>query len=421
MLIGLDASRANRRFKSGTEWYAYYLIKELAKIDSTNQYLLYSDKPLTGGLADLAGANPDNGREITVKRGCQIIKSPHHNFKAKILAWPFSYLWTQVRLSLEMLVEPPDALFIPAHTLPLIHPKKSVVTIHDVGFERAKELYGSDNLGPSGGWIGKIFGLFIKLFTGGKFRANKLDYHSWSTKFALEHAKKIIAVSEFTKQEMIDIYGASGEKIEVVHNGFNSELYKKISDKNEIEKTLKKYGIKAPYIFYVGRLEKKKNTARLVNAFAIMKEKYKTNHKLVLVGNADLGFDEVKYVIEEFDLQNDVIITGWVPELDIPYLYGGAALFVFPSLYEGFGIPLVQAMASGVPVTASDIPSIRETTAGAAWLFNPLDKRDIAEKMAKVLSDKKLAADLIAKGHARASDFSLLKCAQETLAVIKKM
>jgi glycosyltransferase involved in cell wall biosynthesis len=402
MLIGIDASRANRKFKGGTEWYAYYLIIELAKIDSTNQYVLYSDKPLTEDLADLT--------------------AKHKNFKIKILNWPFTYFWTQARLSLEMLFHAPDVLFVPSHTLPLIHPKRSVVTIHDIGFERQEELYSSDKIGPVGGLGGQLFNLLAWLFTGGKFRANVIDYHNWSTRFSLKHAIKIIAVSEFTRQELINVCGAPGDKIKVVYNGYNAELYKPISNKAQVDRALTRYGVKCPCVFYVGRLEKKKNTARLVSAFGIMREKYKSlNHKLVLVGNASLGFDEIKYVIEEFDLNNEVIITGWVPEADMPYIYNAASLFVFPSLYEGFGIPLVQAMACQVPIAASDTASIPEITAGAALLFNPKDEADMAEKMAEVLLDKQLAQDLIVRGEARVVDFSLAKCAHETLAILVKM
>jgi len=205
---------------------------------------------------------------------------------------------------------------------------------------------------------------------------------------------------------------------------FNSNPQVKVLsiDQEKIQQVLSRYGIKPPYIFYVGRLEKKKNIARLIYALAIMREKYgKINHKLVLVGNAGLGFDEVKYMIEEFDLNNDVIITGWVPERDMPYIYNGASLFVFPSLYEGFGIPLVQAMAVGVPIAASDIASIREIAGRASWLFDPKEASDMAEKMAEVLLDKELADDLIDRGKARVKDFSLAKCAKETLAVIERM
>ncbi|MDD4271944.1 MAG: glycosyltransferase family 1 protein [Patescibacteria group bacterium] len=422
MLIGIDASRANRKFKSGTEWYSYHLIRELAKIDSKNQYILYTDKPLSGGLADLIDENHAAMPGKINKYGFQEIKSPFNNFRVKILKWPFVYLWTQIRLSYEMLVHGVDILFVPAHTLPVIHPKKSIVTIHDIGFERQAKLYSSDKIGPATGLTSGAFNFSVKLFTWGRFRSNALDYHSWSTKFALKHAKAIIAVSEFTKRELVEFYKADPEKIRVIRNGFNSQLYHPINDRGKINQVLNKYDIKAPYIFYVGRLEKKKNTARLVEAYITMRQKYGgIKHKLVLVGEADLGFDEIKYIINEFNFDENVIITGWVPEADMPYIYGGASLFVFPSLYEGFGIPLLEAMALSVPVAASNIASIPEIAKDSALLFDPEDKYDMAEKMAKILLDKQLADKLIKSGLMRIKDFGLAKCAEETLALIEKM
>lgn len=422
MLIGIDASRANRKFKGGTEWYSYYLIRELAKIDSKNQYILYSDKPLTGGLADLTVENQAAEPGKINNKGFQEIKSPFGNFRVKILKWPPAYFWTQLRLSYEMLVNRPDVLFVPAHTLPIIHPKKSIITIHDIGFERQAKLYSSDKIGPASGLISGVFNFLAKLFTLGKFHSNVLDYHSWSTKFALAHAKTVIAVSEFTKKEMVELYQAKEEKIKVVYNGFNGRLYRPISDQEKIRQVLNKYDIKAPYIFYVGRLEKKKNIAMLIEAYAIMRQKFgNIKHRLILVGKADPDYDEIKYVINEYDLEDNVIMTGWIPEADMPYIYGGASLFVFPSLYEGFGIPLLQAMASGVPVAASNIASIPEIAKDSALLFNPEDKDDMARKMAKILLDKQFADRLIFSGFARVKDFSLAKCAEETLALLEKM
>ena len=421
MLIGIDASRANRKFKSGAEWYSYNLIRELGKIDSINQYILYSDQPLVGGLADLVKADEAVACSPAVK-GWQEIISPHGNFRAKILNWPIKVFWTQIRLSYEMLMHQPDVLFIPAHVLPIIHPKKSVVTIHDIGFERQAELYSADKIGPSAGWQSVIINFFVRIFTLGKFRSNILDYHSWSAKFAIRHAKIIIAVSEFTKREMLKVYQARAEKIKVVYNGFNADLYRQAEDQALINQALRQYGIAKPYIFYVGRLEKKKNTARLVEAFALLKQKFPAwPHQLVLAGQAGLGYDEIKYVIEEFDLENDIIITGWIPEADLPYLYQAAALFVLPSLYEGFGIPLLEAMACGVPIAAAQAAAIPEVAQDAAELFNPLDKNDLAETMAEILSDRRLADELVKRGLKRVKDFSLEKCARETVKVMESL
>ncbi len=462
MIIGIDASRANRAHKSGTEWYSYYLIRWLAKLDSKNQYILYTDKPLHGGLADLTTAqhvcdlNIPESKVKFSKDGYQILKSPYNNFKAKVLKWPFIFFWTQGRLSLEMLFRRVNILFIPAHTLPIIHPKKSIVTIHDIGFERDRLLYEREPMGPEYKISRRIINFFVKLFTWGEYGANSLDYLSWSTQYALKRAKKIIAVSNFSRNEILEVYshtlsaghyalwrkirkcfrakraqhfqqgaGVYGteknkavlkDKIKVIYNGFNKFLYKKIEDKNKIKEVLARYGISAPYILYIGRLEKKKNTPALIEAFAMMRERNKNiKHKLVLVGDASFGYDEVNYMIEEFLLDNEVIMPGWVEEIDMPYVYSAATAFVFPSLYEGFGIPLLQAMACEVPIVASRSASIPEVTEDAALLFEPLDIKAMSEAMGKIITDNKLREELISRGRERIKNFSWEKCAQETL------
>ncbi len=430
MLIGIDASRANKDHRSGTEWYSYYVIRWLAKIDSKNQYILYSDKPLKGGLLDLAtkqhfDTSPDFRHPLLGKerdgvrfdkKGCQILKSPHNNFKAKILKWPFSFCWTQIRFSLEMIIKRPGVLFIPAHALPIIHPSKSIATIHDIGFERERKLYSSDYLGPSAGTYRHIVNFLVKLFTLGKYSATILDYHSWSSRFSLKHAKKIITVSNFSKKEIQDVYKPKQDKISVIYQGYNKFLYKKIDSEEQIKQVIGKYDIETPYIFYVGRLEKKKNTPALIEAYSIAKEENKElKHKLVLAGDASHGYDEVKYMIREFNLENDVIITGWIPEVDMPYIYNGASAFIFPSLYEGFGIPLLQAMACGTPIAASRAASIPEIAGDAAIFFNPNDVKSTANAISKIILDDELRQKLIKNGFDRVKDFSWEKCAKETL------
>jgi glycosyltransferase involved in cell wall biosynthesis len=425
MIIGIDASRANRDHKSGTEWYSFYLIKWLAHIDDQNQYILYSDKPLGHDLRDLSlsSENTNNFHDPVIDdKGYQKIKSPHNNFKAKILNWRFQFFWTQGRLSMEMLFHRPDVLFVPAHTLPLVHPKKSLVTIHDVGFARDICLYRSDKMGPENNRGRKIVDYFVRMFTFGKYGANTVDYLHWSTVFALINSKAIITVSDFTKKEIKNIFGNFDHKIIVVPNGFNSQIYKKIQDKDKINKILNKYGIEAPYFFYVGRLERKKNTPQMIESFALLKEKNKNlKHKLVLVGDASFGFDEVMYTIKEYELDDDVIMPGWVAEDDMPFLYNGADAFIFPSLYEGFGIPLLQAMAVGLPIASSQASSMPEITGEAALLFNPNNIILMAEAMERIITDNELRERISLLGIERAKQFSWEKCAQETLAVIKKL
>ncbi len=414
MIIGIDASRANKKRKTGTEWYSYYLIRHFAEIDDKNEYILYSDEPFCKNLLDLGGCDNKSGEK---KEGEYVnIKSPHNNFKGKILKWPMKYFWTQGRLSLEMLFNKPDVLFVPSHSLPLISPKKSIATIHDIGFEKNADLYRSDMIGPENKYIKKIINFLARLVTLGKYTSSVLDYLRWSTAFTLKKAEKIISVSHFTKSELVKLYNADSDKIRVVHNGYNVDLYKKYSE-NEQEEVKRKYGIEGSFFLYIGRLEKKKNTPALIEAFAFLKDKKKDlNLKLVLIGEASYGYDEVNYMIREFGLDNDVIITGWIPEVDIPKICSAATAFIFPSMYEGFGIPLLQAMSCEVPVAASDISSIPEVVGDAALLFSPTSVFSISRAMEKIYEDEGLRNDLIEKGKRRVGDFSWRICAEETLA-----
>jgi len=425
MIIGIDASRANRERKTGTEWYSYYLIRWLAKIDDQNQYILYTNRPLTGGLVNLTTMEhdphtADSGEPQFDKKGYQILQSPYNNFKAKILHWPSDYLWTQGRLSFEMAFKPVDALFIPAHALPVIHPKASVVTIHDVGFQDEVRLYEDEEIGPKSKLKRRLLNLLVKLFTWGKYRARTIDYHIWSTKYALEHAARIITVSDFSKQELAKFSGKNGSNIEVVYNGYNRYIYQPIKDTDKIDQVLHKYGIEKPYLFYVGRIERKKNIPRLIEAFAILKENNPDlEHTLVLAGDASFGYDETNYIINEFNLDNDVYMPGWIEEADLPYLFNGAEVFVFPSNYEGFGIPLLQAMACGVPIIASDSSSIPEVVENAAVLFDPADTLSIAHALEKVLHEQISTAEMVSRGQDRVKHFSWENTAQKTLGVIK--
>ncbi|MDA3840347.1 MAG: glycosyltransferase family 1 protein [Patescibacteria group bacterium] len=427
MLIGIDASRANRKYKSGVEWYSYYIIRELAKLDSENEYILYTDEPLREGLADLTCAFDvedicsEETEGIFEKNGLQRIKSPHNNFSAKVLKWNFNFLWTQGRLSLEMIFSRPDILFVPSHTLPIIHPKKSIVTIHDIGFVNNTGFYSRDRMGPESNLYKKFINVIVRIFTLGKFGANTTDYLFWSTKFALKKAKTVLTVSKFTKKEIIDIYGDKVKNVEVVYNGYNNNIYKKIEDKEKIQEVLDRYGITGPYLFYVGRIDKKKNIPELVEAYAIMREKDKNiKHKLVLVGSASFGIDEVMQLSEDYRLENDLIIPGWVEEVDMPYLFNGADAFVFPSKYEGFGIPLLQSMACGIPIAASWAASIPEITKKAALLFNPNSVEDMSGAISRIINDEKLRDELKKLGAERVKKFSWSKTAGEILKLLNK-
>lgn len=403
MIIGIDASRANIQHKTGTEWYSFHLIKNLAEIDKTNKYWLYLNKPPRPDLVEAIKDNP--------------------NFSFKLLKWPFFAFWTLGRLTLEMFITRPDILFVPAHALPLFGPFKTLNTIHDVAFLRESNLYRSKKVKTRVRAEQKVVNFFVWIVTLGKYKSESLDYLYWSTEFALRHAKKIIAVSEFTKQDILSLYPKTPEsQITVVHNGYNDVLYRPLDDPQKHQEVLAKYGLETSYFLYVGRIEKKKNTATLVEAYAILRENHpEIKEKLILVGDASFGYDEVNYVIQEFNLDREVIMPGWVSEEDLPYFFRAASAFIFPTNHEGFGIPVIQSLACGVPAAVSDIPVLREIADDAVLYFNQRDKLSIADALYKIISDQELRAGLTAKGSVQARKFSWRKCAEETLKVIESL
>lgn len=366
MTIGIDASRANEDNKTGTEWYSYYLIRNFARLDQKNQYILYTNEPLRGGLLNLGD-----------------------NFRERHLKWPLGKFWTQGRVSLEMLLKPPDVFFVPAHTIPLFHPKVTITTCHDIGFEIFPELYSQQ----------------------------ELRYHRFTMRFAIKNAQKIITVSNFTKQEMVKIYQVDPDKITVIHNGFSRKDLYPSNDQEKIKNVLAKYKINSPYLLYIGRLEQKKNTPGLIKAYHLLKSRG-LPHKLVLVGQFGQKSSEVKEVINKYKLQNDVIFTGYIAEQEKPLILSGAEIFVFPSFYEGFGIPLLEAMGCGTPVVASRAASIPEIAGEAAVYFDPHYPEDIAEQIKKVIDNAELKNQLIAKGLEQVKKYSWERCAQETLKVL---
>jgi len=289
------------------------------------------------------------------------------NFQVSQLKWP-GPLWTQIRLALEMAVHRPEVLFIPVHILPLVHPDNSVVTIHGLEYEYYPQMY------P---W-------------------RHLKYLRWSTKYALKKARRIITVSESTKKDLLKLYGGQPERIKVVYHGIDMPHFQSVGPKN-----------KKPYILFLGRLETKKNVFGLIEAFNLLKNKYQVPHQLILVGPRGYGYQPVE--------RDDIIEKGYIGEQEKWQLLQGAAVFVLPSFYEGFGLPILEAQAAGCPVVTSDLSAMPEVAGQAALLINPNNVEQIAEAVYKIINDNRLRKYLIDKGYANLKRFSWSKCAQQTL------
>ncbi|HYE59560.1 MAG TPA: glycosyltransferase family 1 protein [Candidatus Kapabacteria bacterium] len=366
MTLGIDASRANHAQKTGVEWYAYHVIQALKQqIPDTVRVILYSDTPFTGPLALL----------------------PSH-WEAKVLSWPPKRLWTQVRLSYELFAHPVDVLFIPAHVFPLIHPKKTVMTIHDIAALRFPDSYS---------WFERWYSLF-------------------SARYAVKCLWKTITPSAFTKQEL-QMFVPTANNSTVIPHGYSAE-YEGNVDAESVEQLCGRYAIRSPYILSIGRLETKKNTVGLLRAYERFRDKYGMMVQLVLIGKPGHGFDQVEACLETHPYRPDIVTTGWLEQCDSTILLHAAQVFAFPSLYEGFGLPVLEACASGVPVIASKGHCLEEVGGAAAIYLDSNDTEAWADALYQVMTDQTLRVRMIEKGKEQAKEFSWDACGQATADVL---
>ena len=234
----------------------------------------------------------------------------------------------------------------------------------------------------------------------------------------LKTADKIIADSNSTKKDLMNYFNIPEEKIRVILLAAD-EKFKPLNNE-ETKEVRQKYNLKFPFILYVGILEPRKNIPTLIDAFYKLKKKNSPT-KLVIAGKKGWKYKEIFETINKLNLQKDVIFTGYVPDEDLPALYNAADLFVFPSLYEGFGLPPLEAMACGCPVITSNTSSLPEVIGDAGIIVNPYDVDALADAMYKSLSNDGLREDMFKRGLERAKMFSWEKCARETLEVYEEV
>ncbi len=248
------------------------------------------------------------------------------------------------------------------------------------------------------------------------FTPELLQYRQEETKKTLKNSVAIITISEFSKKTIIDKLGTDKEKIYVTYLDSDSSFGNKIDieKKNEMKKRLPEH-----YIFYPANGWAHKNHKRLIDAYKILKDKYATRYKLVLTGNAFNEENGLKEYIQEKKLEEDIINLGYIEQEDMPFVFANAEMLVFPSLFEGFGIPLVEAMRTGTPIVCSDCGSIPEIAGDAAIIFDALDADDIAEKIHLLENHPELQEELRVKGYLRVKAFSWEKCARQTLDILR--
>lgn len=367
MWIGVEASRANRRERTGVEWYACHVMRELALLPEAqrHQWTAYTETPLQDDL-----------------------RSWIPTWEERVLRWPPKYLWTQLRLTWEMRTRPPQVLFVPAHVLPRATPKKTVVTVHDVGFRRFPHLY----------------------------KPIQVAYHEITTRDIVHSNATILTVSEFSKREIIDLYHASPDQIQVTPLGIDTDRYCPQTEEAK-QRVREVYKLDRPFMFFVGRLEEKKNIGRLVRAFCEAVDMSNRDELLVLAGATGKGWEEVTKWLATHPRRAQIRVLGYLSEADKPALTAAASWYVQPSLYEGFGLPVLEAMACETPVLCANAGSLPEIVGSAkALFFNPLDTSDMAATIDKALRFSASEREaFIRPGSEHAKQFTWKKTAEATL------
>ncbi len=261
--------------------------------------------------------------------------------------------------------------------------------------------------------VGTIYDLTTVIYP--EFHKRKVvEHHERIFNYFKESASLIIAISENTKMDVMKYLHIPENKIKTIYCGVGDQ-FRKIEDVKVLKSKLREIGIDYPYILYLGTLEPRKNVERLIEAFIQLKKGKRIDEKLVVSGIKGWSFQSIFDKLVSSGMEKEIIFTGFVPSESLPFLYNGASAFVYPSLYEGFGLPVLEAMACGAPVVTSNVSSLPEVTGDAAVLINPYSVDELANGISRIVSDEGLRNSCIAKGTDRAKSFTWERCAMETL------
>lgn len=361
MLIGIDASRSVSTAPTGTEYYSRALIGAILRLDTPYFFRLYTrDTP----PRDVFPATPNY----------------------EICAMPFPRLWTHLRLACEMLVQPPDALFVPAHVLPPIQPRRAFVTVHDLGY---------------------------KFFPAAHPFLQRL-YLDYTTRWNVRRATTVFADSYATRSDIVRFYGANPNRIQIIYPSYNAQVFRPVREQGEIERVRNKYGLTAPYVIAVGTVQPRKNYARLIEASAALPDEY----SCLIVGKKGWLAAPILAKANEQSMGGRVRLIDYAPSEDLPALYAGAALAVFPSLYEGFGLPALEAQACNTPLVSSNSSSLPEVAGKGALYFDPQSIEEMVRTMRAVLENPDLQRQLVTRGQENLGRFSWERAAREVVGMI---
>lgn len=368
MQIAINCRSFLSKHYTGIGRYAYHLVKSLSEIDNDNEYQLYARK----------GPFSFNKRLPRFQAG---------NFITRV-DW-FDRGPARILKNVDVYHFPsPGSLEAPIDA-------KIVVTVHDV-----------------------IFKAFPKGHTQQTIEAGEEQFANIRGK-----ASKIICCSQSTVNDLQKYFQVPAEKIALVYQGVDKSVFYRIGKAEEqlVDSVLKEIGVEAPFILSVGTIEPRKNLINLIHAFQALRDKGKFSGKLVVVGMKGWMHDDIGTLIETLNLKQHIIFLGYLPDRELRYLYNEAAVFAFPSFYEGFGFPIIEAFCCGAPVVTSNVSSCPEIAQDAALKVDPGSPEDIADAIARMIDDSDLRNILRGRGLKRAEDFDFRKTAHETLGVYKEV
>jgi glycosyltransferase involved in cell wall biosynthesis len=367
MNIGVNLKLLNPGKIGGMEGYVRNLLKQLLEIDSTVRFTLFVTR------------ENESTFFYPSERVTKIL-IPHKNYEPQILRGI-----SQNNISL---------YFCPLLILePLVRHIPSVVTIPDMQHE------------------------FFPRF----FPKDILEWRRKNFKVSAISSTRVLAISNFTARTIIDILGVPPDKVHCTHLSGDDEVFGKEADQGVKNQVKEKYGLPDVYGYFPANTWPHKNHITLLRALKIYKERFGPSPKIVLTGAQDTGHKDLVAAIGELGLQEDVVFLGYIPKNEIPYLYRNASFLVFPSFFEGFGMPVLEAMLSDCPVICSDTTSLPEVGGDAVLYFNPLDPADIAQSMKLVLDNQDLRQSLIQKGRVQAAKFSWKATAEQTFAIFREL
>jgi len=360
---------------TGIGTYLINLIEALLKNDRKNNYVLFIDKNLN--------------------ENHPVCLWEQENLHKQRVGVPAVGPEQQIVIPFKLKGKNIDVYHYPHFDLPLLQNNNSVITIHDLKYIIAPEFF------P-------------------EFSLIKKKYMNFFYRFSGQKAKKIIVVSESTKNDLISLFKIPNEKIVVIPLAARDD-FQPAKNQEQIQIKLKEKGIYNKYFLVVGERRPHKNLVRIIEAFKIFRKRCTAKYDLIIVGKKYANYSEPEKKISVLNLENDVILTGYVSDDWLPIYYQGAEALIFTSLYEGFGIPIAEAMACGTPVITSNISSMPEVAGDAALYVNPYDSEAIAEKMETLVKNRVLSNELKQKGAKQVKKFNWHRTAEQTLSVYEEV